>query len=128
MRVLIDTHVFIWMDISPHRLSEKAQGAITEPQNEVILSYVSIWEMQIKVQLGKLSLNSSLAKAIQNQRKTNGIELLPIRIRHIFGLNKLPHHHGDPFDRLLIAQSKVENLVFVTDDAKIGQYIQNLLW
>ena len=128
MKLLLDSHVFIWMDISPNRLSVKAQQAITDPQNEIYLSYVSIWEMQIKIQLGKLSLNSSLQKAIQNQRKTNDLALLSIKIRHIFALQNLPHHHGDPFDRLLIAQAQTEGLRFVTDDAKIQQYDIHPLW
>jgi PIN domain nuclease of toxin-antitoxin system len=128
MRLLLDSHVFIWMDISPSRLSAKAQAALSDPNNEVFLSYVSIWEMQIKIQLGKLSLNSSLPKAIKNQRNINDMALLPIRVRHIFALQKLPHHHGDPFDRLLIAQAQTEQLTFVTDDAKIQLYSIKVLW
>lgn len=128
MRLLLDTHVLIWMDIAKTQLSITAQNAIQNPQNTIYVSMASVWEMQIKIQLGKLHLNASLEVTLAAQQQTNGIQLLPIQLSHILALNNLPHHHHDLFDRLLIAQTQVEGLTFVTNDAKIRPYSAALLW
>ncbi|MBZ0279266.1 MAG: type II toxin-antitoxin system VapC family toxin [Anaerolineae bacterium] len=128
MRLLLDTHAFIWLDIATSRLSTTIQQAIKDPQNDIYLSLASVWEMQIKIQLGKLQLDSTLPITLTSQQQTNGIQLLPIRLDHILGLGHLPYHHHDPFDRLLIAQTQVENLTLVTNDPKIHQYQINILW
>jgi PIN domain nuclease of toxin-antitoxin system len=128
MRLLLDTHAFIWLDANRNRLSEAAENAITNSDNEVFLSYASIWEIQIKIQLDKLKLAISLEETITAQQESNGIQLLSIQLNHILALNNLPHHHRDPFDRLLIAQAQVENLTLVTHDTKIGLYDVATLW
>ncbi len=128
MRLLLDTHTFIWLDNAPTRLSQQVRNAIEEFDNILLLSMVSVWEIQIKVQLGRLDIPNGVANLIQRQRESNGIELLPITISHILALNELPFHHGDPFDRLLISQARVEDLIMVTKDDNISKYPVDLLW
>lgn len=127
MRLLLDTHVMVWLDISKNRLPEEVQRTIQNPQNSVYLSLVSVWEMQIKVQLGKLHLNTSLTATLASQQ-ANGIQLLPIQLNHILALSNLPQYHHDPFDRLLIAQTQAEGLTLVSNDAKMKHYGIPLLW
>lgn len=87
-----------------------------------------MWEMQIKVQLGKLALKTPLEQKISRQQKTNELEILAISLEHVFALKRLPLHHRDPFDRLLVAQALHDNLVFVTRDAKAALYPITVLW
>lgn len=98
MKLLLDTHTFIWWDSSPQKLSPKALALCQNPENILLLSIGSIWEMQIKIQLGKLSLNLPLPQLIESQQQTNDIEVLPINLTHLFTLDSLPNHHKDPFD------------------------------
>ena len=128
MRLLLDTHTFIWLDASPDQLSAEAHDILQDPGNDLLLSMVSVWEIQLKAQLGRLDLRRDLAGIIQDQRESNGIELLPITLSHILALSELPPHHGDPFDRLLISQSRVDNLVLVTKDENISKYTVDILW
>ena len=127
MRLLLDSHTFIWLDASPDQLSTDAQDILQDPNNDLILSIVSVWEIQIKAQLGKLDLRRDLAGIIREQ-ESNGIELLPITLSHILGLSELPPHHGDPFDRLLISQARVEDIILVTKDENISKYPVDVLW
>ncbi len=108
-------------------LSPQARSICENKENTLILSLVSIWEMQIKSQLGKLSFNDSLREVVQNQRQTNRLELLPIGAEHIYALQELPMHHKDPFDRLLIAQANFERLPLLTADQVLRQYNVRLL-
>jgi PIN domain nuclease of toxin-antitoxin system len=121
MKYLLDTHVFIWLDIAPQNLSQPVQTILQEPHNEIFLSLVSVWEMQIKMRLGKLTLQNSLKSTVQTQQK-NGIQLLNLSLRHIYHLDRLAILHKDPFDHLLIAQATSHKLTFITDDQKIQQY------
>ena len=116
MRLLLDTHTFIWLDSSPDQLSTDAQDILYDPNNDLLLSMVSVWEVQIKAQLGRLDLRGDLAGIIQEQQERNGIELLPITLPHVLALSELPSHHGDPFDRMLISQARVEDVILVSRD------------
>ncbi len=127
MRLLLDTHAFLWWAEQPERLSKLAFAACKDESNELFLSLASIWEIQIKVQFGKLKLDLPLADLVQEQQE-NMIRLLPITQSHIFELDALPSHHRDPFDRVLIAQSRVENLILLTTDAMIKQYPVQTYW
>ncbi|WP_333366794.1 type II toxin-antitoxin system VapC family toxin [Microcoleus sp. AT3-D2] len=98
------------------------------PENILLLSIGSIWEMQIKLQLGKLSLNLPLPELIESQQQTNNIEVLPINLTHLFTLDSLPNHHKDPFDRLLISQAIVENAVLVSGDSILANYPVKIEW
>ncbi len=105
MKLLLDTHTFIWWDSEPSKLSKKALELLIDKDNIRLLSVVSLWEIQIKHQLGKLTLNKALGEIIAIQKK-NYIEILPIDVSHVLALDGLPIRHKDPFDRLLIAQLK----------------------
>jgi PIN domain nuclease of toxin-antitoxin system len=128
MKLLLDTHTFIWWDSSPQKLSPKAFAFCQNPENTLLLSMVSIWEIQIKLQLGKLSLNLPLPELIESQQQTNNIELLPINLTHILTLDSLPYHHKDPFDRLLISQAIVEDAVLVSGDSILANYPVKIEW
>lgn len=122
MRLLLDTHIFIWWNTDASLLTSTARALCADRNNTLILSLVSIWEMQIKSQLGKLTFNVPLPELIESQQRVNGLEILPITPQHIYALSHLPLHHKDPFDRLLIAQSQVEKLSLITADGVFGQY------
>jgi PIN domain nuclease of toxin-antitoxin system len=128
MRLLLDTHAFLWWDESPKKLSNTAFTAIEDDANELYLSLISIWEIQIKMQLGKLTLRSKLKDIVEQQTKENSIQLLLLNTAHIYQLDSLPQHHKDPFDRLLIAQASSEGLTMLTDDPLIRKYSIATLW
>ena len=102
MRLPLDTHVFIWWADDPERLSPAALAALEDEANELLLSVASVWEMQIKIQLGKLKLSVPLKELIKNQQETNNLTVSPVALPHVLALDALPFHHKDPFDRLLI--------------------------
>ena len=128
MKLLLDTHTFIWWDSKPDNLSSQALALCQNRANVVLLSVASVWEMQIKLRLGKLSLNLPLAEVIESQRHTNNIEVLPVTLDHVLALDGLPSHHKDPFDRLLIAQANVEDAVLISGDPVFEEYPVKLLW
>jgi len=128
MRILLDTSVFLWMDAAEGKLTADAYNVLKDETTIIYLSYISIWEMQIKHQIGKLNLRLPLADLIQEQRTKNNILLQPLRESHIYGLSELAHHHRDPFDRLLISQAITENLTLITSDAHIMKYDVSTLW
>jgi PIN domain nuclease of toxin-antitoxin system len=128
MRVLIDTHVFIWWTGDASQLSPLVHDILTDPETEPILSIASIWEMQIKVSLGKLSLRTALPDLVNDEVSNNRIKLLPIALIHIYAVGDLPLHHKDPFDRLLIAQSMMEEIAIVSIDEKFDAYGVDRLW
>ncbi len=124
---LLDTQAFIWMDSHSDRLSNTARALILNLDNELFLSLVSIWEMQIKHQLGKLQLRVALS-TIVNEQLRNRVQLLLIQPQHIYGLAQLPLHHRDPFDRLLIAQARAENLTLISSDSRFADYDVPTVW
>ncbi len=126
--LLFDTHSFIWWANESAKLSATALAALEDENNRLFLSDVSIWEMQIKIQLGKMKLNMPLPDLIESQKQDNNVEMLSIKTEHILALDNLPSHHKDPFDRLLIAQSEVENLTIVTLDPEFSAYGAKILW
>lgn len=122
MNLLLDTHIFLWLNSAPEKLPAPAETACCDPTNQLFLSLVSPWEIQIKQQLGKLQLQAKLSDLIQTQLNENNLQILPIELDYIYALSLLPHHHNDPFDRLLIAQAKAESMTLVTVDKKICRY------
>jgi PIN domain nuclease of toxin-antitoxin system len=128
MSYLLDTHTFIWFDNDPDKLSTLVAAICSSSDNDLLLSLASVWEIQIKSQLGKLQLPLPLPDMIQNQITRNRVELLPIELSHILNLANLPPHHKDPFDRLLIAQAMSENVILLSNDAKIEKYPVQILW
>lgn len=123
MRLLLDTHVLIWALRDPDRLSGPAAEAIRAETSDVFVSMVSPWEIAIKKSLGNLRLPGDL----QSQLDAKRFELLPVSLRHTNAVESLPHHHGDPFDRLLVAQALVDGLTIVTADRQIRRYQVGLL-
>jgi PIN domain nuclease of toxin-antitoxin system len=128
MRVLLDTHVFLWLIIGDGRLSRKAKQAFLEPKNRVYLSAVSFWEISIKMSLGKLSLKNGWVRLFEKEMKINTLQMLPIEITHCEQVSKLPFHHRDPFDRMLISQAMVEEMAIVTGDGQFSGYGIPLIW
>ncbi len=128
MNLLLDTHAFIWFSEGDDKLSSSAQQLISDPLNLVHLSLVSVWELQIKTQLGKLTLDNELSNAIEIQVSQNNIQLLPIELKHILQPSNLEDHHRDPFDRLLVAQAQSESMSIITNDNKVKQYQVKTSW
>lgn len=119
-KLLLDTHIFLWWLNDDSRLTEKQRDLILTPRQTVLVSIVSLWEIVIKESIGKLKLprKFNFQEAIEH----NQFVLQPIEIQHIVQLRKLPMHHRDPFDRLLIAQAQAISAILLTDDSKIMQY------
>jgi PIN domain nuclease of toxin-antitoxin system len=128
MKVLLDTHTFLWLDISPSMLSSASIEIIKNPNNELFVSIASLWEIQIKHQIGKLALQYSLKEMITMQQQVNQIQILPITFQHILTLETLPLFHKDPFDRLLISQAIAENIPIVSKDHNFHQYDVKHIW
>ena len=128
MKLLLDTHTFIWWVDEPEKLPKQVLTSFEDPDNSLILSIVSVWEMQIKHQLGKFKLDIPLKTLIENQLATNNLQILPVELAHIWALGSLPLHHKDPFDRLLIAQTMVEDALLVSQDEVFSDYPVKLFW
>lgn len=128
MKLLLDTHAFMWWDSNSKELSAQAYAACTDPANVMYLSVASVWEIQIKVQIGKLKLRASLASIIEHQQRTNQMQILPIAVEHVLALDPLPPHHRDPFDRILVAQANEDGATLVSNDPIISKYPVNVLW
>jgi len=128
VKLLVDTHVWLWILTTPERLCDGARSAITDDENEAILSAVSAWEVAIKYALGKLPLSMPPAELVDVSVRELRLTVLPIALDHALAAGALPPHHRDPFDRMLIAQAQLEGLTLVTADETIRQYGGALLW
>ncbi|MBD2199907.1 MULTISPECIES: type II toxin-antitoxin system VapC family toxin [Calothrix] len=128
MNVLFDTHTFLWWITDSSQLSSRVRAIISDGNNKLFFSAASAWEIAIKAQLGKLVLPKIPEQFIFEQLLTNSIESLPIQLNHAVGVYHLPNHHKDPFDRILISQSRFENLPILTLDPLISQYDVNVIW
>jgi len=127
MDLLLDTHAFIWFVENDKQLPTKTKNEIEKEANTIFVSMASLWEITIKLSLGKLDVKFSLEKIIK-QVAANGFELLPILPEHFLVLNKLEYHHRDPFDRIIIAQGKCEDLAIVSIDAVFDSYKVKRIW
>jgi PIN domain nuclease of toxin-antitoxin system len=112
----------------PERLSPKAHALLADGDNDLLLSVASVWEMQIKVQAGKLKLAVSLSELVESQRQTNGVQVLSVELEHVLALDALPVLHKDPFDRLLVAQANVEGAFLVSRAPVFSSYPVKLIW
>ena len=128
MKVLVDTHTFLWALLFDHRLTPKAKHVLRSDEHQLVFSLVSLWEIAIKIKTGKLNTIGSSVAYIRDEMDAYGMELLPIRYDHILNLEQLPHHHGDPFDRLLIAQALTESLPILTGDEIFKRYGVKVIW
>ena len=122
MSLLIDTHILIWLLAGSSRLTRDVQDTLANRRNIVFVSVASTWEMAIKVGLGKLDLPPELHVWLPTELDAAGLRLLPIEFEHTVGVEALPHHHRDPFDRLLIAQALADGLTLVTADRVFESY------
>lgn len=122
MRLLIDTHCWLWMLVSPGRLSEASRELVSDPDNELLLSAASAWEIAIKHALGKLPLPAPPAVYVPSRMASSGTTGLPVHHAHALHVATMPRHHRDPFDRLLVAQAQTEGLTLMTVDAQLELY------
>ena len=128
MRILLDTHAFLWMIFGDERLDESIRAQIVHPQNEVFLSVATLWEIAIKVSLGKLDLAIPFEQMMEELLNRYAVRVLPISIAALVAVSKLPFHHRDPFDRLLIAQAIVENIPIISRDSIFSNYPVKIIW
>jgi len=122
MRLLLDTHVFLWFIQGDKQLSVALRAQIEDESNVKYVSLASLWEIAIKVSVGKLTFAPSFEERVPEQIAINGFETLDIQTNHLFEVARLPFHHRDPFDRLLIAQSLVETMPLLSVDAAFDAY------
>jgi len=128
VRLLLDTHAFLWFIEGSPNLSDTTRNLIEDQGNQRLLSIASLWEMAIKVSIGKLELKMTLTELVKREVYGNALELLEIQPGHLDELAKLPFHHKDPFDRLILAQSLAESIPIVTKDDVFKNYSTTLLW
>ena len=124
MRVLVDTHIVLWWLIDSRKLPEDAERIIKDKDNTIFVSAASIWEIAIKAALGQIEADPF---AIEAAIEPSGFVALPITGKHAAHISKLPLHHGDPFDRLLVAQSLLETMRLLTGDQVLAQYGEMIL-
>jgi PIN domain nuclease of toxin-antitoxin system len=125
---LLDTHVWLWMNGEPRRLSSETRELLADPATELYLSAASAWEIAIKAALGKLQLPMPAARYVAERTAANRLRSLPITAGHALTAGALPPHHRDPFDRLLLGQAIVEELPLLTADRQMGAYDAPLRW
>jgi PIN domain nuclease of toxin-antitoxin system len=128
MQYLLDTHVLIWWITSDKRLSPKAKALITSHRNTLFWSAASSWEVSIKHALGKLAFTELPENLLPQELGRNHIETLSITDQHAFMAGRLPPHHKDPFDRMLVAQARIESLGIISNDPKIRLYDVDIFW
>jgi PIN domain nuclease of toxin-antitoxin system len=128
MRVLVDAHALIWAVDQPARLSTPAATILSDPNNELLLSGGTIWEIAIKVGLGKLSLSLQFRDWMNQAIANLGKSILHVSVDHADAQAKLPYHHGDPFDRLLVAQALTEGILIVSSDVVFDTYGISRVW
>jgi PIN domain nuclease of toxin-antitoxin system len=128
MKLLIDTQCWLWWFAEPDRLQEETIAQISDESNEIWFSVASVWELGIKVGLGKLPLPEPLDRYLPSRIKQLGARSLEIRADHALQAGGLPLHHRDPFDRMLIAQAQVEGMTIVTSDRLFELYEVEVLW
>lgn len=128
MRAILDTHALLWFANGADEISPKALELIRDPDTHLFVSIASLWEIAIKVRIGKLPLRSSLAQFIAEEVDGNMIETLHIESAHLETVSRLPLHHRDPFDRMIIAQALSEDMAVISADAAFDAYGVDLLW
>jgi PIN domain nuclease of toxin-antitoxin system len=128
MKILLDTHTFLWWNTEDPQLSSRAREMIADGENEVFLSVASAWEISIKTAKGKLILPELPSSYILSRMALYRFQPLPVQISHAVQVYDLPRHHDDPFDRLLVAQSQVESIPLISADTEIRKYEVEVIW
>ena len=127
-RLLIDSQVLLWSGINDSRLTRKAIKTLESEDSELFVSIASLWEIAIKLNIGKLKLPISLEELIHGRLLKLKLQIVPIKTRHLLEYTSLPLHHRDPFDRILIAQASIEQFSIVTSDDNFDQYSVSRIW
>ena len=128
MKAMLDTHCFLWAIANDPRLSRTARRIIKDPNSDLYLSAASAWEIAIKTRLGRLRFSEDVQRFIPAQMARNRITELPVLIRHSLAVADLPLHHRDPFDRLLVAQARIEDLTLLSADPAMRLYDVRVVW
>ncbi|HEV7226581.1 MAG TPA: type II toxin-antitoxin system VapC family toxin [Pirellulales bacterium] len=128
MRLLLDTHVFLWFILDDVQLSATADALISDPSNEVWVSPASYWEIAIKISVGKYYLPEPYAAFMEREIAANDFRILHIEPKHASAVSTMPFHHRDPFDRLIVAQAAVEQFAIVSGDAALDAYGITRYW
>jgi PIN domain nuclease of toxin-antitoxin system len=128
VKLLLDTHALLWSLVEPHKLSVKARSMIQHPDNALLVSSASAWELGIKQQLGRLEGAEAVLDDFLGNLERLHAEVLAISARHALSAAALPPYHRDPFDRMLVAQARLEGAVLVTNDGVLDRYDVSLLW
>ncbi len=128
MRALLDTHAFLWWIADKPQISDRARKIIADERNQMVFSVVSGWEISIKFGVGKLELPEAPDRFVAEQISLNDLEVLPMYLNHALGVQGLPNHHRDPFDRLLVAQALAERLPLISGDREISKYPVDTIW
>lgn len=128
MKYLLDTHTFLWWCQGADQLSPHARDVIAAGSNEIYFSAASAWEIAIKTGKGRLTLPEEPGRYITSRMHQHRFLALPVGISHAVGVYELPPHHTDPFDRLLIVQSRMESLPLITKDEEIQKYDVEVIW
>jgi PIN domain nuclease of toxin-antitoxin system len=128
MRLLIDTHAFLWFLLDDAQLSAAARNLIIDPYNDIEISPATYWEIAIKISINKYSLPEPFGQFMEREITANQFRILHIEPRHVMPLTTLPFHHRDPFDRLLIVQAIVEQIPIISGDSALDDYAVTRLW
>jgi PIN domain nuclease of toxin-antitoxin system len=118
MRLLIDTHILLWLNSGQENLTSDQMAVLSDPTNEVFVSAVTVWEIVVKRAKGLIRFDGRIESMVESQ----GFQHLPVSAAHAEGIAELPMYHRDPFDRMLIAQSRIEQMTLITSDAAIRKY------
>ena len=128
MKVLLDTHTFIWFNLNDPRLTDRARRIIEDATNQVLISPASYWEIAIKISNNRFAINVSYEVFWQSGIDDRGFEILPIELRHTSQLLSMPFHHKDPFDCLLVAQALAEQIPLISNDSTLDTYGIERIW
>ncbi|WP_165778858.1 type II toxin-antitoxin system VapC family toxin [Leptospira perolatii] len=128
MNYLLDTSVFLFACVSPEKLSSRQSKILSDPKSNLLLSIASVWEMQIKMRIGKLEVKDGLQVFLGRAKTQLGLNYLPIRVDHILEESELPNIHSDPFDRLLLSQARLEGVPIITSDKIFRKYKGNFVF
>lgn len=122
MKILLDTHCWLWMQVSPDRFRPEALELVRDTVNELVLSAASSWEIAIKHAIGKLELPEPPVSYVPSRMKASAVSGLSVEHAHALRVSELPLHHRDPFDRVLVAQAQIESLPILTSDGQLDSY------
>lgn len=128
MTYLIDSNVLLWWVSEPHKLTSRVLGLLADPAHDILVSEATIWELATKIHKGKLTAFGSSIDLLLDEIAAQHMTLLPMKLAHILRTATLPHHHKDPFDRMLIAQAMEEKVPFIASDEQTRKYDLEVIW